>query len=48
MKMLILLLGTHHVKVGCVTDISEEHTAFIIRAEGRNVVEVNSSHRESR
>jgi hypothetical protein len=31
----------HHVEVGCVTDISEDHSASIIRAEVRKVEKVH-------
>jgi hypothetical protein len=27
----------HHMEVGCVADVSEEHIAFIIRVEVRSV-----------
>jgi hypothetical protein len=35
--VLILLLGAGTVDVGCIVDVSEDHTAFMIWVAVRNV-----------
>jgi hypothetical protein len=38
----------HHMEVGCDANVSEEHTASIIRAEVRSAMEVDDLYRDGR